>query len=60
MDLKETSILGDAIPTHWYQKSKAQALLRVVQGERHVALLEVGSGSAFLAKRVPLLITRNP
>jgi hypothetical protein len=52
MDLKETSILGDAIAKHWYYQSKAQALLRLVQGERPAALLDVGSGSAFFAKQV--------
>jgi SAM-dependent methyltransferase len=50
MDLKEEDILGDAIGSHWYYKSKAAALLRYIQPANHRCILDVGAGSGFFTK----------
>lgn len=50
MDLKETDILGDRIGEHWYYRSKAQAMARMLQGLRPASVLDVGAGSGFFSK----------
>ena len=44
MDLKEEAILGADIERHWYYRSKAAALCRLVAGLQPKRLLDVGAG----------------
>jgi SAM-dependent methyltransferase len=50
MDLKEENILGDGISGHWYYKSKASALLRLVGNGGYKVILDIGAGSGFFTK----------
>lgn len=50
MDLKEESILGDAVERHWYYRSKRAALLRYIQPLKVTSVLDVGAGSGFFSK----------
>lgn len=52
MDLKEEDILGADIGRHWYYRSKAAALRRMVGalGARHI--LDVGAGSGFFSRHL--------
>ncbi len=50
MDLKETEILGDSVTQHWYYKSKAQALKKVLGLKHAVKFADVGAGSGFFSK----------
>lgn len=50
MDLKEEDILGDAIAHHWYYKSKASAMLRLVSDNENKVILDIGAGSGFFTK----------
>ncbi|WP_419176069.1 class I SAM-dependent methyltransferase [Desulfosediminicola sp.] len=50
MDLKEESILKNEIIGHWYYKSKAAALLRLVGDGEYRVILDVGAGSGFFTK----------
>ena len=52
MDLKEESVLGDAVNTHWYYRSKAAAVLRYIAPMRPTKLLDVGAGSGFFSKEL--------
>ncbi len=52
MDLKELDILGDQIDTHWYYRSKAQAMRRLINSVSARRVLDVGSGSGFFAKHL--------
>lgn len=52
MDLKEEDILGEAIGEHWYYRSKAAALRRMVGPLRPQRLLDVGAGSGFFSKHL--------
>jgi 2-polyprenyl-3-methyl-5-hydroxy-6-metoxy-1,4-benzoquinol methylase len=52
MDLKEEDILGDAIGRHWYYRSKAAALRRMVARLRPQRLLDVGAGSGFFSRHL--------
>ncbi|WP_347904600.1 methyltransferase domain-containing protein [Pseudomonas purpurea] len=49
MDLKETDILGDGIAQHWYYRSKAAAMIRMLDGYVATSLLDVGAGSGFFS-----------
>jgi SAM-dependent methyltransferase len=49
MDLKEEDILGSGIGRHWYYRSKAAALHRMVSPLAPRRLLDVGAGSGFFA-----------
>jgi SAM-dependent methyltransferase len=49
MDLKEEDILGKDIGRHWYYRSKAAALRRMVGPLRPQRLLDVGAGSGFFS-----------
>jgi SAM-dependent methyltransferase len=49
MDLKEEDILGNDIRRHWYYRSKAAALRRMVGPLRPQRLLDVGAGSGFFS-----------
>ncbi|CAN5889803.1 class I SAM-dependent methyltransferase [soil metagenome] len=52
MDLKEEDILGTDIGRHWYYRSKAAALRRLVGplGPRNI--LDVGAGSGFFSRHL--------
>lgn len=52
MDLREADILGDAISGHWYYRSKAKAMVRLL-GSRHFRrILDVGAGSGFFSRHL--------
>lgn len=53
MDLKEQEALGAGIDRHWYYKSKAAALDRVV-GAAPGRVLDVGAGAGFFARHLLL------
>lgn len=50
MDLKETNILGDKIDRHWYYRSKARAVSRILERTQFSSILDVGAGSGFFSK----------
>lgn len=50
MDLKETDILGDDIDKHWYYRSKAMAIIRLIEGVPSKRILDVGAGSGFFSR----------
>lgn len=52
MDLKEEDILGAGIDRHWYYRSKAAALGRMVESLRPQRLLDVGAGSGFFSRHL--------
>jgi SAM-dependent methyltransferase len=52
MDLKEEDILGDDIGQHWYYRSKAAALSRIVGPLKPQRLLDVGAGSGFFSRHL--------
>ncbi len=52
MDLKEEDILGAEIGRHWYYRSKAAALRRIVAPLRPRRLLDIGAGSGFFSRHL--------
>jgi len=52
MDLKEEDILGADIGRHWYYRSKAAALRRIVGPLKPRHLLDVGAGSGFFSRHL--------
>ncbi|PAT43531.1 class I SAM-dependent methyltransferase [Vandammella animalimorsus] len=52
MDLKETDILGDSIDQHWYYRSKALAMKRLLDDKPCSSILDVGAGSGFFSKQL--------
>jgi SAM-dependent methyltransferase len=50
MDLKEIEILGSNIGEHWYYKSKAIAMMHVLDKIDPIKVLDVGAGSGFFSK----------
>ena len=52
MDLKETDILGADIGHHWYYRSKATAMRRLLSGAPTSIILDVGAGSGFFSRRL--------
>jgi SAM-dependent methyltransferase len=52
MDLKEEDILGADIGRHWYYRSKAAALRRMVGGLRPRRILDIGAGSGFFSRHL--------
>jgi 2-polyprenyl-3-methyl-5-hydroxy-6-metoxy-1,4-benzoquinol methylase len=52
MDLKEEDILGSDIGRHWYYRSKAAALQRMVGPLAPQRLLDVGAGSGFFSRHL--------
>lgn len=49
MDLKEADIIGPDPLGHWYYKSKAQAMARLIGPEHPSVILDVGAGSGFFS-----------
>src|SRR5262245_10475366 len=52
MDLKEEDILGADIGRHWYYRSKAAALRRMVGPLAPRRILDVGAGSGFFSRHL--------
>jgi 2-polyprenyl-3-methyl-5-hydroxy-6-metoxy-1,4-benzoquinol methylase len=52
MDLKEEDILGADIGRHWYYRSKAAALRRMVGALAPKRILDVGAGSGFFSRHL--------
>lgn len=52
MDLKEEEVLGEFVEQHWYYRSKAAALLRLVAPLQAYRILDVGAGSGFFSRHV--------
>jgi SAM-dependent methyltransferase len=52
MDLKEEGILGADIGRHWYYRSKAAALRRMIGLLRPQRILDVGAGSGFFSRHL--------
>ena len=52
MDLKEEDILGAEIGRHWYYRSKAAALRRMVDGLNARRILDIGAGSGFFSRHL--------
>jgi SAM-dependent methyltransferase len=53
MDLKEGRILGEGIGEHWYYRSKALALKRLVGPvAKDASVIDVGAGSGFFAREL--------
>jgi SAM-dependent methyltransferase len=50
MDLKEESILGNAIDNHWYYKNKASAVVYYLRGVHYQKIMDVGAGSGFFTR----------
>ena len=52
MDLKEEDILGSDIGRHWYYRSKAAALRRMVRSLGARRILDIGAGSGFFSRHL--------
>jgi SAM-dependent methyltransferase len=52
MDLKEEDILGAGIGRHWYYRSKAAALRRMVGALDAKHILDIGAGSGFFSRHL--------
>jgi hypothetical protein len=50
LDLKEESILGDAISDHWYYVSKGRALIAALPNVGFESVLDIGAGSGVFSK----------
>ncbi|MGH8041408.1 MAG: methyltransferase domain-containing protein [Rudaea sp.] len=50
MDIKERAQLGANADDHWYYRSKARAVARLLRGFEPRMLLDVGAGSGFFSK----------
>ncbi|EXF92956.1 methyltransferase [Pseudomonas fluorescens HK44] len=56
MDLKEIDILGSSIGQHWYYRSKATAMTRLLGDTPVKRILDIGAGSGFFTHH---LLTRT-
>ena len=52
MDIKEVTILGDAVEAHWYYRAKAAAVNELLAGSHYAAVLDVGAGSGFFSRQL--------
>lgn len=52
MDLKELEILGADVAAHWYYRSKARALRRMLGPAAPARILDVGAGSGFFSRHL--------
>ena len=52
MDLKEKDILGADIADHWYYRSKAKAMMRLLDAYIPSKILDVGAGSGFFTRHL--------
>lgn len=59
MDLKETAILGAQVADHWYYRSKAAAMVRLLRARTPAVILDVGAGSGFFSRYLLLHTSAN-
>ncbi len=52
MDLKETEIPGEDIAEHWFHRSKAKAMMRLLGAFKLSIVLDVGAGSGFFSRHL--------
>ena len=52
MDLKEADILGESVSQHWYYRSKAAAVTRLLAGARFHTVLDIGAGSGYFSRHL--------
>lgn len=52
MDVKEESVLGDQVGSHWYYVSKGRAMSAMLRGINVPEVLDVGAGSGVFSKRL--------
>lgn len=52
MDVKETELLRGNVADHWYYRSKARAVERLLSGLRPRIILDVGAGSGFFSRHL--------
>jgi SAM-dependent methyltransferase len=50
MDLKESDILGAGVSDHWYYRSKAEAISRLLCNVQPKSILDIGAGSGFFSR----------
>lgn len=50
MDLKEEQILGSEIDRHWYYRSKARALKRLLPKAFNRRIVDIGAGSGYFSR----------
>jgi len=47
MDIKEAELLREGAAEHWYYRSKARAVEKLLHGATRHTVLDVGAGRAF-------------
>lgn len=52
MDIKERAQLGERADEHWYYRSKARAVERLLRGVTPRKVLDIGAGSGFFSRRL--------
>ncbi|WP_089728830.1 class I SAM-dependent methyltransferase [Candidatus Thiosymbion oneisti] len=50
MDLKEASLLGPELTDHWYYRSKAAAMMKLLPAPAPAVILDVGAGSGYFSR----------
>lgn len=50
MDLKESHILGPELVDHWYYRSKAAAMMKLLQVPVPSVILDIGAGSGYFSR----------
>lgn len=50
MDIKERAQLGERADEHWYYRSKARAMERLLRGVTRRIVLDIGAGSGFFSR----------
>src|SRR5436305_5622687 len=50
MDLKESNLLRERVAEHWYYRSKARFVARLLHGLRPRRILDIGAGSGFFTR----------
>jgi len=52
MDIKEIDILGNNVSQHWYYRSKAKAMTKLLGKTQPSSVLDVGAGSGFFSRHL--------
>lgn len=52
MDIKESALLRDSVADHWYYRSKAKLVGRLLRGVPVRTILDVGAGSGFFSRHL--------
>jgi methyltransferase family protein len=50
MDVRELEILGDGVAEHWYYRSKARMLKRLIKERQFHTVADIGAGSGFFSR----------